>query len=123
MSDFNDFPPVFVNISSIGEDGNPVIKVNIIENVTAGAEIVTVQATDRDIGDNAILEYMITSGNDDGFFQSNQKAGQIRLAPEKRLDYDTKTSHRMQVSLKTIHLRCDVAPVSSHRHVTCHMSS
>ena len=62
----------------------------------AGSEIIRVHATDRDIGDNAKIEYMISSGNDDGLFQIKQD-GVISLSDSKTLDYDTKQEHRMQV--------------------------
>lgn len=98
MSDFNDWTPVFVNIDAMGADGIPIIQAHVQENITAGADILTVQATDDDIGDNAVIEYMITSGNDNGLFQINQQTGKISLASDKTLDYDIKQSHRMQVS-------------------------
>jgi len=63
----------------------------------AGATIVRVQARDQDIGDNSDIDYMITSGNDDGLFQINQTTGIIKLAASKSLDYDVKQEHRMQV--------------------------
>lgn len=56
------------------------------------------EATDKDIGDNADVEFMITSGNDDGLFKINGVSGVIRLSDSKSLDYDTKQEHRMQVS-------------------------
>lgn len=97
MSDFNDWTPVFVDVSSMGVDGIPVVKTSVQENITAGADILAVRATDNDIGDNAVIEYMITSGNDNGLFQINQQSGRISLASDKTLDYDTKQKHRMQV--------------------------
>lgn len=82
----------------MGVDGIPIIKANVRENITAGSDILVVSATDKDIGDNAVIEYMITSGNDNGLFQINQQTGQISLATDKTLDYDTKQKHRMQVN-------------------------
>lgn len=97
MSDYNDWPPVFIDIAAMGEDGIPIIKAEVPENVSAGADILIVQATDNDIGENAMIEYMITSGNDAGLFQIDQNSGQLSLASGKTLDYELKTKHRMQV--------------------------
>ena len=57
------------------------------ENVTTGGEVLTVQATDPDLGTNGNLIYSIASGNDQGFFSIESNQGIIRAA--KSLDIET----------------------------------
>ena len=63
--DRNDNDPVFVNIVSNQS-------VNIPETTPSGVVVVSLEATDADIGENAIIIYSITTGNEDDLFAINQ---------------------------------------------------
>lgn len=59
------------------------------ENVATGGEVLTVTATDLDLGTNGDLVYSIVSGNDQGFFNIETNQGIIRTA--KSLDLETQS--------------------------------
>ena len=59
---------------------------NVNENASIGEEVLTVQASDPDLGTNGKLVYSITSGNDGGLFSIESILGIIRVA--KSLDLE-----------------------------------
>ena len=79
-------PPTF--------EGDPYTRV-VSEGVESGTFITTTTCTDSDDGDT--VSYAITSGNDDGIFIINNNTGIIQIAPNRRLDYETTTSHNLLV--------------------------
>jgi hypothetical protein len=52
-----------------------------------GTLITRVNATDKDEGSNAYVEYRIISGNEDGSFVLNETSGELKTA--KTLDHET----------------------------------
>ncbi|XP_068705618.1 cadherin-23-like isoform X2 [Montipora foliosa] len=59
----------------------------IPENATVGTMIASINATDRDVGNNAQIKFTIISGNDDGKFLLNETTGELFTVDS--LDYDT----------------------------------
>ncbi|XP_077053022.1 cadherin-23 isoform X1 [Siphateles boraxobius] len=88
----NGSPPRFtdvsltVNILDVN-DNPPVIQspngynVSVNENVGGGTSVLSVIATDRDIGPNAMLSYYITGGNQDLTFRIDRMKGEIVTRP------------------------------------------
>ncbi|MEQ9405582.1 MAG: cadherin domain-containing protein [Cyclobacteriaceae bacterium] len=65
------------------------------EHSKNGTLVGTVSATDPD-GD--VLTYTITSGNDDNAFSLNSSTGDITVADETQLDYETITFYTLMVN-------------------------
>ncbi|XP_037957800.1 cadherin-related tumor suppressor [Teleopsis dalmanni] len=84
--DLNDNAPVFDPMSYSNE---------IYENVSIGATVVTVTATDIDSGDNGRIEYAITAGDDNNDFEIAAN-GTIRT--RRLLDRETKSSYNLIVT-------------------------
>ncbi|WP_336605417.1 tandem-95 repeat protein [Stutzerimonas stutzeri] len=82
------------------------ITVSVAENQPSGVTIADLSdrftGTDLD-RDGEALSYSITSGNDAGLFNINANTGVITLASGKALDYETATSHQLQVSASDGH--------------------
>lgn len=77
VSDGNDQSPVF----------NPTVyNANVKEDALPGVFLTSVQATDKDEGPNAELEYRITDGNDPYEFYINPRTGAILVSG--MLDFD-----------------------------------
>ena len=88
VTDVNDIAPVFTEDS---------YSVSVAENITAGATIATVAATDADtVG---TLQYRITTGNADGLFAIDATTGVITLATGKTLDYEKAQAHTLTVEV------------------------
>ena len=83
LVDTNDNPPVFVN---------PVSTVDISESASVGEHIITVTATDADIGENAEILYSV---NGSTLFYINASTGEIFL--NSTLDYETDIEHMVVV--------------------------
>ena len=66
LTDINDNSPIFYprNYSK-----------NIRENTAANEEIITVQASDLDSGDNGKVTYSIVAGNNEGYFSIDPTKG------------------------------------------------
>nr|XP_006816965.1 PREDICTED: protein dachsous-like [Saccoglossus kowalevskii] len=87
VEDFNDHTPEFNEEEYEG---------TVSEGVPVGTTILTVHATDRDIGLNAMIRYDISSGNELDLFKIDQSTGVI--TSKSRLDHDTQQSvHRLSI--------------------------
>ena len=85
ITDINDNVPVFDPSS---------YSINVHENTSVNSILVTVTATDDDIGVNGEIIYSIESGNDNNLF-SISEAGDISLTSS--LDFETNPSHTLFV--------------------------
>ncbi|XP_064610099.1 protocadherin Fat 1-like isoform X2 [Liolophura sinensis] len=75
--DINDNPPEFELTS---------YSVSVQEDVPTGTAVVTVLATSRDVGINAVITYSIVAGNELGKFTVGPSTGVIRV--DKMLDHE-----------------------------------
>lgn len=66
------------------------------EDYPAEQVFINVSATDNDIGDNADVNYSITSGNDHGLFFIVPKTGSV-IVFAKNLDYEQHAHHKLVV--------------------------
>ncbi|XP_014858141.1 PREDICTED: protocadherin Fat 4 isoform X1 [Poecilia mexicana] len=84
--DINDNRPVFYPVQYFA---------NVKENEPSGSYVTTVSATDRDLGRNGTVKYIITAG-DTSKFHINSNTGKITtLVP---LDREEKTAYQLQVT-------------------------
>lgn len=67
------------------------------EAADPGTVILTMQATDDDIGINAKLRYSIENGNEDRHFNIEEDTGKLMVA--KSLDFEDTTSYVLQVKV------------------------
>ena len=67
----------------------------IREDVKPGVLVVTVSASDDDLGSNADIVYSFSSGNDQGLFSINRLNGQIKVS--KKLNYEYSPIHTLFV--------------------------
>lgn len=86
VRDHNDHTPEFTT---------KIIQGKVYETAAIGSNVVTVYATDRDLGDNGRIIYSIISGNIGGIFSIDADMGTIRLA--KRIESTTTTEYMLQV--------------------------
>lgn len=84
LLDKNDNPPIFQQ---------NVYRSTVMETLPAGERVCVVTALDKDIGQNAEVEYSILTGNIDGAFQVNISTGVITTL---------KTLNRTQISNYTL---------------------
>ncbi|KAK7075982.1 calcium ion binding [Halocaridina rubra] len=84
--DVNDHAPIF---------NQSEYTVTISESLGVGSSVQQVLASDNDDGDNALLKYDITSGNDEQVFALDSETGIISL--RESLDYDSVTEYRFIV--------------------------
>ncbi|KAJ9597159.1 hypothetical protein L9F63_026952, partial [Diploptera punctata] len=92
--DIDDHKP---NFQTRTNDDEPQV-FTIEEEVDVGTEIGTVQAIDEDIGENGMIDYVITYGNEDRLFSINRTSenkGLITVA--KRLDREVASEHLLTV--------------------------
>ncbi|XP_038061188.1 uncharacterized protein LOC119731947 isoform X4 [Patiria miniata] len=87
VTDVNDNRPVF-DFQNYAD--------TVPEDAAEGQEIIQVGATDRDIGDNAVILYRIIQGNNDNNFQIDATNGIISRGPTP-LDRETKDSYVLTV--------------------------
>lgn len=92
---------VFLSVQDVN-DNSPVFYpkkyfVPVVEEVRVGAVLVTVLATDRDEGDNAIVKYSLESGGD-GLFEIDSRTGAISL--RQTLSGSSKSLYKLVVSAK-----------------------
>jgi len=59
----------------------------IPENTKPGQLVLTVSASDNDLGSNAVVVYSFSSGNDQGLFSINRLNGQIKVSKELNYEY------------------------------------
>ena len=67
----------------------------IPENIKPGELVLTVSASDRDLGTNGAVTYSFSSGNDQELFSINRINGQIKV--NKKLDYEYIPVHTLFV--------------------------
>uniref|UniRef100_UPI00398ED930 protocadherin-16-like n=1 Tax=Pristiophorus japonicus TaxID=55135 RepID=UPI00398ED930 len=82
IQDVNDNPPVF---------NRTQYTAMVSESIAVGTEIVRVAAHDPDSGQNAVLRYTITSGDENGQFEVSEVTGMVRLV--KSLDRESRSQH------------------------------
>lgn len=80
VSDVNDCAPQF---------SRQQYSASVREDARAGHLVLTVSASDKDLGTNGEVIYSFTSGNDLGLFSINRLNGEIKVS--KPLDYDEDT--------------------------------
>ncbi|XP_068725251.1 protocadherin-like protein isoform X1 [Montipora capricornis] len=86
INDQNDNAPVFKHA---------VYNISVFEDVALGARLLTVSAVDDDIGNNAIVNYYITSGNKGAAFAITKELGQIVVASS--LDRETQDYYHLKI--------------------------
>ena len=86
VTSYNDFPPVLTPTGAT---------VNITESSGVGTAVVTVVATDDDLGTDGVITYSITSGNTDGRFSINPATGAVTLAAT--LDMESVTTYALNI--------------------------
>ena len=86
INDQNDNAPVFKH---------SVYNISVFEDVVLGARLLTVSAVDDDIGNNAIVNYYITSGNKGAAFAITKELGQIVVASS--LDRETQDYYHLKI--------------------------
>ena len=87
VEDANDSPHVFVSLP---------YRAVVLENSPLGTIVITVSATDADIGTNALVGYTIKTGNEDGHFVMHQLSGQISTT-NFSIDYEMDTNFSLVV--------------------------
>ncbi|KAK2824047.1 hypothetical protein Q5P01_021222 [Channa striata] len=93
-----------INILDVN-DNAPVIEsqrgynVSISENVGGGTSVLRVMATDRDIGQNAMLFYYITAGNQDLTFRMDRVTGEMVTRPAPP-DRERQQEYRLTVTVE-----------------------
>ena len=86
--DANDFDPVFTKDLFVGA---------ISENDPLGTTVLTLEATDMDIGTNAELSFSVLEGSGDpGIFWLNASSGELLTATES-FDFEDQTSYSLVV--------------------------
>ncbi|PNF39070.1 hypothetical protein B7P43_G04343 [Cryptotermes secundus] len=91
--DIDDHKPLFIR----GLDDEPQI-MTVNEEMNVGSKVGNVTAVDEDIGENGMIDYLITYGNEDGLFSINRTSdnkGMITVA--KRVDRETASEHLLTV--------------------------
>lgn len=94
IADVNDNPPIF---------SRAIYEAHLLENATAGARVLSVEAIDQDEGNNAKISYVLLSADQttkaptDSVFLIDELTGQISLAPEQQLDRETTASYSLIV--------------------------
>ena len=87
VEDVNDNPPFFKQKTYYVQENKPV-----------GSIVARIEADDRDIGDNANLEYfIINDGEIENIFYLDSSTGELELRRE--LDYETQTNYTMNVQI------------------------
>ena len=84
-------------------DNAPVVEPNVYsatltEDTAVGTSVLSVTATDADIGLNAELQYRIIDGDDDSYFHLNVHTGVLSVG--RRLDYERLTSYILKVQVQ-----------------------
>jgi hypothetical protein len=78
VADTNDNDPYF---------NNTLYEASVPENAERGTTIITVQANDLD--ENSQLRYLITDGNEDNVFGVRETIGEVYVANNGKLDFET----------------------------------
>uniref|UniRef100_UPI00249144B1 Calx-beta domain-containing protein n=1 Tax=Marinifilum flexuosum TaxID=1117708 RepID=UPI00249144B1 len=88
INDLNDNIPVVIANQTF----------NVDENKANNTIIGTVMATDNDAG-TSFSAWKITAGNTDGIFELNASSGEISIADNTNLDYETTTSYTLSLTV------------------------
>lgn len=97
VTDDNDHPPRFIEKMFVA---------SIFENASIGSSVMTLKATDEDIGSNARLRYSIMEGGTEGeedsrrMFRVVEDTGVLQVA--RSLDYETKKQYTLTVMVSEI---------------------
>ncbi|XP_068141663.1 LOW QUALITY PROTEIN: cadherin-related tumor suppressor [Drosophila tropicalis] len=75
-------------------------QVIVPENVPIGSTIITVVATDPDLGPNGILRFGISGGNDRQDFSVNEQSGAIII--QHALDYDLIQEYHLNITVRDL---------------------
>lgn len=75
-------------------------QVIVPENEPVGSTILTIKATDNDVGPNGIVRYGISAGNEGKQFQINTFTGAITILLP--LDYDTIPEYRLNITARDL---------------------
>ena len=78
VADTNDNEPYF---------NNTLYEASVSENAERGTPIISIQANDLD--ENSQLRYIITDGNEDNVFAVREQIGEVYVANNGKLDYET----------------------------------
>lgn len=87
VRDVNDNDPVIVAVADQ----------TVVESSAVGTPIVTVVATDQDIGKNQKITYSITAGNIGDAFRMNEETGEITVA-RASIDYENLASYLLTIT-------------------------
>ena len=87
VSDVNDNPPVF---------SNKKYTVSITENVPPGKSVLSVSASDRDVGNNAEIRYTFADESGGPFFM-NKKDGVITVGDQSTIDRERERNYFLEV--------------------------
>ena len=82
IADFNDNKPLFTGA---------IPAQDVSELASIGHNIVLVQASDADLGENAKISYSIIEGNSLGYFEIDSETGQIKVLTSLDLDAESQT--------------------------------
>ena len=92
---------VTVNVNNIN-DNTPVVTAsqsfNVNEDAANTTSVGTVAVTDADAG-TTLSDWTITEGNGDGIFAINSSTGEITVTDNTKLDYETRTSYYLTVTV------------------------
>ena len=92
---------VIITINNIN-DNTPVVTVSqsfsIDEDAENTASVGTVLATDADAG-TTLSNWTITSGNDDAVFEINAGTGEITIADNSNLDFETTQNYTLAITV------------------------
>ncbi len=92
---------IVVDVNPIN-DNNPVViasqSFDIAEDIATGGVVGTVFATDVDSG-TTYSSWSITGGNDDAIFTINPTSGEITVADNSNLDFESTTSYTLSVTV------------------------
>ena len=86
VEDRNDNPPIFTQAPYF---------VSVLESVSVGSALLTVNATDADIGSNGVITYRLASTSSSTLFSLDEVSGQLTLV--RPLDAESAASHILQV--------------------------
>ena len=68
-------------------------EVHLYENITVGSEVILVRATDKDSGENKVVEYFFADGSGVEHFYIDMNSGRITL--KSRIDRDPPLNQTM----------------------------
>ena len=78
----SDFLQVIIEVTNVNDNYPvfiPVPRQSFSESVSVGSPLFRVEATDRDLGPEGILTYVLCQGSTDGTFGINRTSGQVKL--------------------------------------------